>query len=121
MHRFLHIGIVYYYEFSNYKDLEIVFNFSGDDWVRYSGTNWIVWTDKSVQYWNDTVRTRLPPNSQLLIVKLDTSERHGLLPKWIWEWLDRPRTGTAVPNALASLLSPPAPPLTGMPPSPPKT
>lgn len=72
-------------------ELEPFFTKHADDWLRYGGVNWIVWTEHSPSRWNDLVKPHLTGNDQVLIYGIKNSDRSGLLYKWVWEWLDRKR------------------------------
>ena len=85
--KFLHIGFVFSGP-PRVKDLEPVFNAAGDDWVRYSNSNWIVWTERSAADWYMIVRPFISTTEQVLIVGLDMNERNGWLTMAIWDWID---------------------------------
>ena len=106
MPRFIHIG----------------FNFQGPvlttvlepamsglgDWIRYSASSWIVWTDYQPQVIADYIRGHIGLNDQYLIVALDMSAHQGWMPKWVWDWIN----GKVRSQSLAGLgaFNPPAPP-----------
>lgn len=86
-YKFLHIG----FAFSGpprVVDLEPIFNGSDDDWIRYSATSWIVWTQRSANDWYLVVQPHIGPQEQVLVVGLDMNERSGWLTKSIWDWID---------------------------------
>jgi hypothetical protein len=68
---------------------------TADDWLRYTNTNWIVWSSWTPKQWYDKFAA-VPQLNQcsILIVKLDLSpeNRAGQLPQWVWDWIQRPRT-----------------------------
>jgi hypothetical protein len=78
------------------------------DWVRYGAGAWIIWSDKSGQQIYDAIRFGITADQQVLVVKVDLSDMQGWLPKWIWDWLNYPRSNVpaaswASQNALAGL------------------
>lgn len=88
--RFLHIGFIFSGP-PRIKDLEPVFDASNDDWMRYAGTNWVVWTERPASEWYALVRSYIAPNEQVLIVGLNMEDRSGWLPSWMWDWMDSRR------------------------------
>jgi len=87
--KFLHIAFNFRGP-TKVQELEPIFN-QGVDWVRYAPNCWIVWTTSNAETWYSRLKPSLGPNDTMLIIRVDRSERHGWLPKWIWEWLDRVR------------------------------
>jgi hypothetical protein len=69
-------------------DLEPVFYSTGDDWIRYSATNWLIWTDKSTAALFVTLRPHLDKMDQVLIVPIDIDEPFGSLSPWVWNWIN---------------------------------
>lgn len=68
---------------------------SADDWLKYAGNCWIVWSALSPKQWFEKFET-VPELSKcsILIVKLDLTpeNRAGQLPQWIWDWIQKSRT-----------------------------
>jgi hypothetical protein len=70
---------------------------TADDWLKYAGNCWIVWSSQKPQEWFDKFAAvdALKPCS-IFIVKIDLSpspdNRAGQFPKWVWEWIGRTRT-----------------------------
>jgi hypothetical protein len=91
--RFLHVGVAYNSGFPLAPEtLDEVFD-KALGWVRYSDTNWILWTTTSAADWTVRVRQRLSPGDHVFICRLDMNERQGWLPRWIWDWMRNPRGG----------------------------
>lgn len=109
--KFLHIGFVFTGP-PRVKDLEPVFDASGDDWMRYSASNWIVWTERSAAQWYSIISPHIALSEQVLIIGVDMNERYGWLTRSLWDWMDV-RRGTSrvlLGEILAQLPSPPPKP-----------
>jgi hypothetical protein len=61
----------------------------GQDYIGVAGMAWIIKTTSPVDVWFRRFEPLLPDDSQIFIVKIDLSERQGLLPKAAWDWIDR--------------------------------
>ena len=84
MHNFLHVGFAFP-GVPRMRDLEPAFYATGDDWIRYSATSWIIWTEKPTHVLLLMLRTYLDPNDQVLIVPIHAGNAAGFLAPWIWE------------------------------------
>lgn len=80
------------YEINKEKDHDALYEAikACGTWWHYLDSAWIVKTDKSAT----DIQAKLLPHidrvdDSLLIIKIDGSERGGLLPKKAWEWLKR--------------------------------
>lgn len=73
------------------------------DWIRLNALTWFCSTSASSKQIYEAVRGALVSVDQILIIALDTTDRFGLAPKWIWDWIDSQRQST--PNTLASILA----------------
>jgi hypothetical protein len=101
MDRFLHISFTFNEGLPKVRELEPAFNFLAPDWMRYSPTNWIVWTPRPVSDFLYGLKPLIGASDSILIVKIDMSDRNGWQPKWVWEWIDRKRQlGPPPPPAL---------------------
>lgn len=59
------------------------------DWIRYSDTNWVVWTNSTAVLWYSRLKPHLGPNELVLIIQISPVGAYGLLPKPVWDWLNR--------------------------------
>lgn len=59
-----------------------------DDWVRYAPNCWIVWTERSAEQIYNSMSYLLNQTEQVFIVEINLQNRHGMLLKAIWDWLD---------------------------------
>ena len=109
-YKFLHIGFVFMGP-PRIADMEPLFKATGDGWMRYSPSNWIVWTERSAAEWYSIVSPHIAPNEQVLIVGVDMNERHGWLTQTLWDWIDARRgTNREILDALLAQLPPPQEP-----------
>ena len=88
--QFLHVGFKWVGP-PKTAELKPVFS-KAVDWVRYAPNCWILYTTSSARVWKERVKPHLGDEDSVLIVKLDPSERNGLLPRWVWDWFKKPRT-----------------------------
>jgi hypothetical protein len=90
MDRFLHIGFTWS-GVPKTAELEPLFDALSKDWLRYSPTSWIVWTDRPASDFLYALKPKMGAEDLVLIVGISMSDRNGWQPKWIWEWIDRKR------------------------------
>ena len=99
MPKFLHVG----FNFAGplkIKELEPAFSSVGD-WLRYSSSCWIIWTERSAQDVFSALKPYLVNDDQFLIVEINMYERNGWLPEWVWGWMNARQQYQS--NALAGL------------------
>jgi|ERR1700728_123094 hypothetical protein len=114
MHRFMHVGFTFA-GVPKVLDLEPAFYAIGDDWIRYSATSWIIWTERPATEIFARLRPHIDANDQVWVIKIDLTDSFGSLSPWIWTWINSkiPRavsTGDAADRLLPPLLMPPPPP-----------
>lgn len=85
---FLHIGI-FYYGPSRTKDLQEFFNTNAVDWIRYADNCWIVYSDKTPQWWTEYLNPRLGTGDQFVIVQIYPSTYWGMHQDWVWKWFQK--------------------------------
>jgi hypothetical protein len=86
MPRFLQVGFTFPGP-PKIKELEGPFSTAGD-WIRYSSHCWILWTDRSPQEVFTILKPYLSDHDHFLILGVNMTERNGLLPEWIWNWMN---------------------------------
>jgi hypothetical protein len=86
--QFLHISFVFKKD-PLVAELEPVFN-KAMDWVRYSDTCWIVYTSSDAERWYKRLKPKIGARDNVLIVRIDPSERNGYMPKSVWKLFRRP-------------------------------
>jgi hypothetical protein len=75
----------------NIKALDDVFGRVGD-WLRFSGTCWVVVTDKTSQDIFTELSKFLKKDDCEIIAKIDPSTVNGWAPKWIDNWITSRRS-----------------------------
>jgi hypothetical protein len=68
------------------KELEPFFASLGD-WIRYSPTGWLVWTNYTPQQISDYLKPQLNPNDHMLVLFVDPVGHQGWMPPWVWNWI----------------------------------
>lgn len=84
------------------------------DWIRYSSQTWVAYAESSDRL-HIFIREAIDPGDSFLIVPIDMeAHRQGLMPDWVWRWLDidrsKPGWQTLVAQIRESLSPPPPPP-----------
>ncbi len=90
--QFLHISFIFK-DGPLVEELEPVFG-KAIDWLRYSDTCWVVYTTSDAQRWYDRLKPKIGPRDNVLIMRVDPSERQGRMPKSVWEWFRQERGKT---------------------------
>lgn len=72
--------------------LETALNNLGVEWIRLSGVQYFVWTEKT----RATLRTSIAPllgsRAYFIIVSVEPIEANGVAPQWLWDWLNTKMT-----------------------------
>lgn len=90
MPKFLHIAFNWT---SGLKVEELTPEFNkAKDWVRYAPNCWIVWTTSDMETWYARVRPYMKNEDYVFICEINLKNRQGWLPKFIWDWINKPRT-----------------------------
>lgn len=88
---YLHIGF-HFASMPKTTELEPIFMNFSDDWVRYAGNCWLVWTKYSQAQWLEALKPQLGEHDHVLILEIKPSQPlSGWLPQWIWNWLYKVR------------------------------
>ena len=87
MPKFIHVGFAFP-GVPKMRDLEGAMTQASIDWVRYSRSNWLLWTDRTPAGVIAVISTHIDTNDQVLAVELDINTRFGRLTPWIWQWID---------------------------------
>lgn len=88
-HRLVHVSFVFSGPWK-VQELEPTFTAIGDDWIRYSAINWILWTSKPIPHIATLLEPHLLPPDQVLIATLG-DEFFGRLQPWIFAWINQKR------------------------------
>jgi hypothetical protein len=88
---YFHVGFIWRGP-AKQKELTPIFNLA-EDWITYGGNNWIIYTKQSIFEWNGWLGAVLGPEDSILIIELP---HHligvGLMPEWVWEWINKDRS-----------------------------
>lgn len=90
-HRYVHIAINFGLGFPQTNALEPWVRMFADDWMRFTPTNWVVWTTKSNADIAATLRGALTLNDQFVLFEIHPMNRDGMHYEWVWAWLNEPR------------------------------
>jgi hypothetical protein len=115
--RFVHVGFCFK-GVPRILDLEPIFTSFGGDWIRYSETNWVLWSSFNAYEVFGRLMPRVNPDDQVLAVHFTPDECWGSLPPWMWMWMNSkiPGTGVVFGDELRAVIKqlpspPPKPPL----------
>ena len=61
------------------------------DWIRLNDRTWLCSSLHSSGRLYEEIHQRLPQLDRVLVMAIDPTERFGLAPQWIWEWIDGQR------------------------------
>ena len=64
-----------------------------DDWFKYGGNCWIVYTRYDQSAWSDVLRKHIDPQKDYLMIYELTNlpSSNGSLPANMWDWFNRQR------------------------------
>ena len=88
----------------NLDAMERVLN-QATDWAYYLPGAVLIKTGRSASTWSQRLRAVLPDKTHIFVVRVDTTDRGGWLPKWVWEWMSEATEAPSEPghNAIARL------------------
>lgn len=70
----------------NVAKIDAILGVAGD-WLRFSGTTWILFSDRSRIEIGSAIRTALTPEDSDLTAAVDPDDLYGWAPGWIEEWI----------------------------------
>jgi hypothetical protein len=85
MARFVHVGFGFG-GLPKILDLEPIFSEMGD-WIRYSSTGWMLWTDLSLPEINLRLIQSVDVEDSYMISGVDQNQISAYVPTWVWEWI----------------------------------
>jgi hypothetical protein len=88
--KFLHVSFNWG-AFPKVEELEPVFALALD-WVRYAPNCWIVWTTTDAEGWYNRLVRHITTDDRVFICELNMINKQGWMDKWIWEWMNKPKT-----------------------------
>lgn len=68
------------------KEIDDVLSYLGD-WLRFGGSNWLLWSDITAHGVYQTLATKLSQKDSELVVKFDPHTYAGWAPKWVDAWI----------------------------------
>lgn len=90
MKRYLHLSF-------NFSDktrmdkVQSILNSHSEDWLKYNGNCWIVWTSlNGPQLYNELSKV-LTTSENVFIIEPKPGV-FGYMPQWIWDWANKKRT-----------------------------
>jgi hypothetical protein len=112
--RYYHLGVVYNgLRWPNrHARIQEALRRCATDWMRYSDNDWIVYA-ASAEGIHIQVREAIRAGDGFLVLPVDiTAPRQGLLPTWIWDWLDVDRSQPGWRDEVSAIIATlkPAPP-----------
>jgi hypothetical protein len=57
------------------------------DWYRFAPASWVVVSDDTAEGLYGIFHPFMPPNGNVLVCRLDVSDRQGWMQQKFWEWL----------------------------------
>lgn len=61
------------------------------DWYKYSPSCWLVKSTSDVAKWQTRLKPLVEPDGELVILKVDPTERQGWIAKGFWDWYKKAR------------------------------
>lgn len=93
MHRYLHLGVAA--SEWHFKEVMEIIPMIASDWIFYSGSTWVLWTEHEAAFINGALRAKLGEKAMFLLLEIDlTKPVFGFMPGPIWDWLNTPRIPT---------------------------
>jgi hypothetical protein len=104
-YHYFHISFVWKNTFKT-TVLDPIFDLA-DEWIRYGGYNWIIYTREDQLIWTKRLWAVLGADDQLMILELTKPPlASGMMPQWVWDWMNKSRP--------AGFVIPPPPPILGL-------
>lgn len=60
---------------------------SASSWWHYLDSTWLIYTNDSVDTWQNRIKTSIDNNDYFIIVHFDSQSYSGWLPKDAWNWI----------------------------------
>jgi hypothetical protein len=61
------------------------------DWIRYSDTNYLVYTSSDVNKWQERLLEFVKPDGSLFICEVAVDKRNGWMTQGFWDWVKKDR------------------------------
>ncbi len=90
MSTYFHVGFNFQGKPPKDNELEEIFN-QAQDWLRYAPTNWIIYTNESLEIWTNRLRSQLSDTYTILLFEIDLKRHRGWAPTMVVDWLKKQR------------------------------
>jgi len=88
-HRLYSVSVLWSSGIPKVEDVDRVLSISvGDEWIRFSPTQWFVWTSKTTENLTQLLRGAVLPHNQCVVCALSLEAADGAAPEWVWKWLN---------------------------------
>lgn len=104
MNTFVHVSFLFH-GVPKMRDLEPVMGFVSDDWIRYSATNWLLWTNRPTGAVLSAILPYIDQVDNVLVAPIDVNNCMGRMPPWVWTWMNGRGAGISVGPVVSSALS----------------
>jgi hypothetical protein len=64
------------------------------DWVRYAPNCYLLYTTTDVPSWYSRLKEIVHADDSIFVVEINLTNRQGWLPKMVWEWIAKDRSGS---------------------------
>lgn len=88
MHKLLSVSINWNSEMPRVRAVDEILTRPNDDWIRFSGAQWYVWTDRQIRELAEVLRELVIPSGQCVIASLEPVAANGTAPEWLWTWMN---------------------------------
>lgn len=96
--RFIHLGVNFGANIPGTVAVDAHLNIVAPDWLRYSNTTWLIWTDLPMETLVERMKPAFIEGDQYLFAGIDTTHgMQGMFTQFVWDWINRPRDGGWVP------------------------
>lgn len=89
MHRLYSLSVLWKHNLPRTVVLENLLTQNATDWIRFSGSQWYVWTQVPIKdLRNAMVGAIIVGEEQFIISSMETLAADGVSKRWIWDWLN---------------------------------
>jgi hypothetical protein len=89
--RYLHIGFIWK-SGSKADTIAPLIENNVDDWFKYGGNCWLVYTKYDQSQWTEFLSKHIAPNDSFAIYEVtNLPKSNGRLAPKLWEWFNKPR------------------------------
>lgn len=98
MARFFNLGVAFARGVPRTAEIESsALDWIAPDWLRYTPTNWLLYSEKNAQQLSDLLHPYFPTD-HFLVLPVDVSLGvQGWMSQFVWDWINRPRNAGWTP------------------------